>query len=251
MCKKIGVIGRKGGVGKSSLSVNISHAFAQLGFKVLLVDLDSQNDSSLFLGINKEDYNEFVFDDLFDKRKKPVLKNCMIEARDNLWLLPNDSLENVESELHRSSRIDSVLSHLFKDLDDMNFDIVLFDTAPTRNKVNDAVLCYVEGIILPVQLQSASVRSIGNIYEYLADMYITPDIIKAVIPNMFNATTNDSKENLEFINSFFEGQNIVTPAIPVRTRIAESGKHGKTVFEYDQEASEHFLSVVESLVELI
>lgn len=249
--KKIAVFGRKGGIGKSTSTVNISHAFSKLGFKVLLVDLDSQNDSSLFLGINKDDYNTYVFDDLFNKRNKPKLADCMIEARENLFLLPNNSLEDVESELHRNSRIDSVLNHIFEELNDMDFDIVLFDTAPTRNKINDAVLCYVEGIILPVQLQSASVRSIGNIYEYLNDMYISPDIIKAIIPNMYNQITNDSKENLEFVKLLFEGQDIVTPAIPTRTKIAESGKHGKTVFEYDQEASEHFLNVVESLVTMI
>jgi len=248
--KKLAIFGRKGGIGKSTVTVNLAHALTKIGMKVLLIDLDSQNDSSLFLGIDKEQYNKFVFDDLFNKRNPVKLRDTMIEARESLWLIPNDSLENVESELHRTSRIDNILNHLLSDLDDMDFDIILFDTQPTRSKISDSILLYCEGLILPVQLQSASVRSIGNIYEYLSDLYINPDIIKAVVPNMYNKITCDSKENLAFVKSFFE-QDIVTPAIPTRTRISESGKHGKTVFEYDQESTVQFMAVIEKLVTLI
>ncbi|MGF7058648.1 ParA family protein [Brassicibacter mesophilus] len=248
--KKVAVFGRKGGIGKSTLSVNLSHAFSKIGFKTLLIDLDSQNDSSLFLGIHKDQYNK-TFDDLFDIKNPTRLEDVIIEARENLYLIPNNQLEYVDSELHKSSRIDKILSHKLKDLEQMDFDIVLFDSAPTRNKINDAVLCYVDSLILPVQLQSASVRSLGNIYDYISEMYLSPSIIKAVIPNMFNSITNDSKENLAFLHEFFSEQDILTPEIPVRTKISEAGKLGKTVFEYDPEASEIFLKVVERVVSLI
>jgi len=248
--QKIALFGRKGGIGKSTLSVNLSHAFSKIGFKTLLIDLDSQNDSSLFLGIHKEQYNK-TFDDLFDKKNPTNLEEIIIEARKNLYLIPNNQLEYVDSELHKSSRIDQVLSYKLKDLEHMDFDIILFDTAPTRNKINDAVLCFCDSLLLPVQLQSASVRSIGNIYQYLSDMYLSPSLIKAVIPNMYNAITNDSKENLIFLKEFFSDQDILTPEIPIRTKIAEAGKLGKTVFEYDQEASEIFLKVIERVVSLI
>lgn len=250
MCKKIAVFGRKGGVGKSTLSVNLAHAFSKIGLKTLLIDLDSQNDSSLFLGITKDQYNK-TFYDLFDKKNPARLEECLIEARENLYLLPNNQIEFIEAELHKESRIDKILAHKLKDLDEMDFDIVMFDTAPTRNKINDAILCYVDGLILPVQLQAPSVRSVGNIYGYLHSMFISPDIIKAVIPNMYNATTNDSKENLQFLKEFFEEQDILTPAISVRTKIAEAGKAGKTVFEYDEEASEQFMKVIETIITLI
>ena len=251
MAKKLSIFGRKGGIGKSTVSVNLSFAFAQLGMKTLLIDLDSQNDSSLFLGISKEQYNKYCFDDLFDKRQKVKIEDTIVKARENLYLIPNNQLEYVDSELHKISRIDQVLNFHLNELDKMDFDVILIDTSPSRGKINDAVLCYVEGLILPVQLQSASVRSIGNIYTYLSEMYISPDIIKAVVPTMYNQTTNDSKENLAFLQEFFSEQDILTPPIPVRTKISESGKQGLSVFEYDQESSEHFMKVVERLVQLI
>lgn len=251
MSKKVSVVGRKGGVGKSTLSYNLASALAKMDFKTLLIDLDSQNDSSLFLGIQKEQYNK-TFDDLFDKRNPAKLEECIIPTgRDNLYLLPNGSLEVVDTYLHQTNRIDLIFKHILKDLDSMNFDYVIVDSSPTKNRVNDALLCWTDSIVLPVQLQGASVRSISNIYSYLTDLFLDPSIIKAVIPNQFNITTNDSKENLSFLEEFFEGQNLLTPAIPQRVKIAEACKQGKTIWEYDQEASSHYIKVVEAVVKAI
>ena len=249
--KVISIVGRKGGVGKSTLSYNLASALAKMDYKTLLIDLDSQNDSSLFLGIPKEAYNK-TFDDLFDKKNPSKLEECIISTgRDNLYLLPNSSLEIVDSYLHQTNRIDLIFKYVLKDLDYMDFDYVIVDSSPTKNKVNDALLCWTDSIILPVQLQGASVRSIGNIYTYLADLYLDPNIIKAVIPNQFNITTNDSKENLEFLEEFFEGQNLLTPAIPMRTKIAEACKQGKTIWEYDEEASSYYIKAIEAIVKAI
>ena len=249
--KVISIVGRKGGVGKSTLSYNLASALATMDFKTLLIDLDSQNDSSLFLGISKQQYNK-TFDDLFDKKNPTKLEECIIETgRNNLFLLPNNSLEIVDSYLHQTNRIDLIFKHILKDLDTINFDFVIVDSSPTKNRVNDALLCWTDSIVLPVQLQGASVRSVGNIYAYIADLFLDPSIIKAVVPNQFNATTNDSKENLKFLEEFFEGQNLLTPAIPQRTKIGEACKMGRTIWEYDQEVSSHYIKAIEAIVKAI
>jgi chromosome partitioning protein len=64
-------------------------------------------------------------------------------------------------------------------------------------------------------------------------------------------TTRDSKENLKFLEEFFAGQNLLTSAIPMRTKIAEACKSGKTIWEYDEEASSHYIKVVEAIVKAI
>lgn len=246
--KKLAVLNNKGGVGKSTVSVQLAHGLAKLDFNVLLIDLDGQNDSSLFLGFGAEDYDK-TFYDLIDSRSPANIEECIVSARDNLDLLPNDNVEQINAEFHRQSRIDLVMEDYLEGLEGLNYDFVLFDCGPTRTKVNDAVLCYIDKIIMPVQLEAASVRAVGNIYDYLADLRLSADKIAFVIPNMFDQRTNDAKENLEFLKDFFSDQpELLTPPIHRRVKITEAGKQGKTVFEYDQEAADQFFKVLEQVV---
>lgn len=249
--KKIAVLNNKGGVGKSTISVQLAHGLSKLDFKVLLVDLDGQNDSSLFLGFDNETYNNSFFD-LIDDRRPADLKNCIIEARENLDLLPNNNIEQINAEFHRRSRIDILIDESLEGVEDLGYDFIIFDCGPSRTKINDAVLCYIDKIIMPVQLEAASVRAVGNIYDYLADLRLSADKIAFVIPNMMDKRTNEAKENLEFLKDFFANQpDILTEPIQRRVKITEAGKIGKTVFEYDPEAADQFFKVLEQVVENI
>jgi len=249
--KKIAIINNKGGVGKSTTAVQLSHGLAKLDFKVLLIDLDGQNDSSLFLGFTEDDY-ENTFFDLMDNRYPADLEDCIINARKNLDLLPNSSIEKINAELHRSSRIDIIMQEILSDLENMDYDFVLFDCGPQRTKINDAVLCYIDHIIMPVQVESASVRAVGNIYEYLDQLRLSSDLIKLIIPNMYDARTNESKENLKLLKDIFSDEpEILTEPINRRVKITEAGRAGKTVFEYDQEAAEQFFKVLKKVVDKI
>lgn len=246
--KKIAVLNNKGGVGKSTISVQISHGLSKLGYKVLLLDLDGQNDSSLFLGIGEEMYNK-TFYNLIDKRNEVSIGDCIIEARENLYLLPNSNIQEINAEFYREARIDLVLSEKLQDLETMDFDFIIIDCGPQRTKINDAVLCYIDNIVMPVQVEAASVRACGSIYEYLADLRLDVDKISLVIPNMYDQRTNDAKENLEFLKEFFsEYEGIVSDPIFRRVKVTEAGKKGKTVFEYDEEAANQFFKVLERLV---
>lgn len=248
---KIAVLNNKGGVGKSTVAVQLSHGLAQLGFRVILVDLDGQNDSSLFLGINDSEYKK-TFYDLIDKRNNIEVKDCIINARKNLDLLPNSHIEEINAEFYRESRIDLILKEKLKGLENLDYNFIIVDCGPQRTKINDAVLCYVDKIIMPVQVEAASVRACGSIYEYLSDLRLSPEKIALVIPNMYDQRTKDAKENLDFLQEFFiDKDNIVTEPINRRVKITEAGKNGKTVFEYDEEASQQFFKVLERLVKNI
>lgn len=245
---KIAVLNNKGGVGKSTVAVQISHGLAKLGFKVILVDLDGQNDSSLFLGITEDMYNK-TFYDLVDKRGDVTLDECIIKAREGLDLLPNSHIEEINAEFYREARIDLVLDEKLKGLEDRGYDYVIIDCGPQRTRVNDAVLCYADKIVMPVQVEAAAVRACGNIYEYLSDLRLSSDKIALVIPNMFDQRTKDAKENLEFLQEFFATENdIVSEPINRRIKITEAGKNGKTVFEYDEDSANQFFKVLERLV---
>ena len=245
--KKIAVLNNKGGVGKSTIAVQISHGLAKLGFKVILVDLDGQNDSSLFLGVSSSEYKK-TFYDLIDKRNKININDCILNVRENLDLLPNSRIEEINAEFYREPRIDLILDEKLEGLETMDYDFVIIDCGPQRTKVNDAVLCYIDNIVMPVQVEAASVRACGSIYEYLADLRLSQDKIALIVPNMYDKRTKDANENLTFLREFFAEEDLVSQPISRRVKITEAGKMGKTIFEYDEESSAQFFKVLERLV---
>jgi chromosome partitioning protein len=244
---KCAVFNNKGGVGKSTIAAHIAHGLALGGYKVLLIDMDGQNDASLFLGFTSQDYKK-TFYDLFDGRKQTEFEECIIHARDHLDLLPSSQIDLINTELFKVSRIERVLEDKLKGLKGLGYHFVIIDCGPQRSKVNDAVLCYVDWLIIPVQLQAASVRAVGNIYEYLSDMRLDTGMIKLIVPNMFDQRTNDSKENLVLLKEFISDDDVLTEPIHRRVKIAEAGKLGKTVFEYDDESAQQFLSIVNKVI---
>lgn len=246
---KFAVFNNKGGVGKSTVAVHIAHGLAIRGKKVLLMDLDGQNDASLFLGFTSEDYC-FTLYEILTGRDGVNLEDCIVQARYNLYLLPARYIERVNDNLYKEPDISSYLSNKLCGLDSMGFDYIIVDCGPKRSKINDAALYFVDYIIVPVQVEAASVRAIGNIYEYLSDLGLDSDMISMVVPNMYDRRTSEGRENLEFIREFFADNDIVTDPIPRRIKIAESGKIGKTVYEYDQEVFKQFDGIAERLVKI-
>ena len=244
---KYAVLNNKGGVGKSTLAVHIAHGLAIMGKKVLLIDMDGQNDASLFLGFTSEDYNKSLYDIIIG-RETTSLSECIISARENLDLLPSQYIDQINGILYKEENVSSYLKVKLNDLTYMDYEYIIIDCGPQRSRINDAALYYVDGIIVPVQVEAASVRAIGNIYEYLSDLGLDSRLISLVIPNMYDQRTSDAKENLEFMKEFFADTELLTEPVHRRIKITESGKLGKTVYESDTESSKQFDLIVERLV---
>ena len=247
--QKYAVLNNKGGVGKSTIAVHIAHGLAIKGNKVLLIDMDGQNDASLFLGFTSEDYKKSLYD-IIVNQENTCLSECIINARDNLDLLPSKYIDRINGELYKEIDISCYLNNKLHDLEQLSYNYIIVDCGPQRSNINNAILHFVDNIIVPVQVEAASVRAIGNIYEYISDLHLNPDMISLVIPNMFDQRTSDGKENLEFMKEFFADTDILTAPINRRIKIAESGKMGKTVYEYDEESSKQFDHIVERLVSI-
>lgn len=163
-------------------------------------------------------------------------------------LLPSKNIEKINAELYKQININSYFNTNFKELEDMGYDYIIIDCGPQRSRINDAALYYVDGIIVPVQVEAASVRAIGNIYEYLSELQLDSQMVTLVVPNMYDQRTSDGRENLKFIKDFFIDTDVVTEPIHRRIKITETGKLGRTVYESDVETSKQFDYVVERLV---
>lgn len=247
---RLAIFNNKGGVGKSTIAVHIAYGLACKGERVLLMDMDEQNDASLFLGFTSEDYKKTLYDFLFEN-ENTTLKDCIIKARRNLDLLPSKRISYINERLYQEENLFLFLKNKFKDIDFKEYSYVIIDCGPQRSKNNDAVLYYVDRIIVPVQVEAASVRALGNIYEYLYDLGLSADKILQIVPNMFDKRTSDGKENLEFIKEFIDDSDIVADPIYRRIKIAEAGKFGKTVYEYDNTAVDQFEQLLQRLVFII
>lgn len=247
--KKYAVLNNKGGVGKSTIAVHVAHGLAIRGERVLLIDMDGQNDASLFLGFTSEDYKMSLYD-IIAGEKKPNLSKCILHARENLDLLPSKGIEKVNNILFKEPDIKSYLNVKLKELENAEYDYIIIDCGPQRSLVNDAALYYVDGLIVPVQVESAAVRAVGNIYEYLSDLGLNCEKITLVVPNMYDQRTSDGRENYELIRGFFADTDVLTEPIHRRIKITETGKFGKTVFETDLESAKMFDNVIERLVSI-
>ncbi|QNU66126.1 ParA family protein [Ruminiclostridium herbifermentans] len=247
--KKFAVLNNKGGIGKSTIAVHVAHGLAIKGKKVLLIDMDGQNDASLFLGFTSEDYKKSFYN-IAVENERVSLFECIIHARENLDLLPSRRIDLINLELYKEHNISSYLFNKLKEVESSAYDYVIIDCGPQRSRINDAALYYVDKIIVPVQVEAASVRAIGNIYEYLSDLGLDSTMISLVVPNMYDERTSDSKENLEFVKEFFSGSDVLTEPIYRRVKITETGKLGRTVYESDREAARQFDHIVERLVNI-
>lgn len=245
--KKIAFYNRKGGVGKTTCCTNTSYSFALMGKKVLIMDLDNQNSCSLFLGIDKSKYDK-KFDNIFIESDFNI-KDAIYEVKENLYIMPCGDLKAVESFLYSSSRPDIAFKKNLKQLEEMDFDYIFIDCAPATSKINDATLLYVDNLVIPVQLQTASVNAVVDIYDYLEDLDIDPDIIKLVVPNMYRKT-NDANVCLEFLKSKFDN-SLLTEAINLRTKITEATTVGIPAIEYDTGSQVEFMKIIEKVVEKI
>ncbi|MEW9124348.1 MAG: ParA family protein [Thermotaleaceae bacterium] len=257
--KRLGIYNNKGGVGKSTLTCNLGAGLGmKLGFKTLILDLDSQRDTSKFLGVTETDK---AINDIFEqedaKRKGRVVaneikvKHCIISnIRENVDILTNRGLKIIDAYIKETKRYDLVFGKLLRDLEEMNYDCVLIDCGPSQTSINDAILSYVDHILLPIQTEAASVEAVENVYEYLELLDLPETKVKFVVPNMFDVRLLDAKRNLERIHEYFKGKPhvIVTEPIQRRVKITEAGSLGKSVFEHDPETSQQILKALESVV---
>ncbi len=237
--RKIAVAMAKGGVGKTTTSVNLAHGLALLGHKVLLVDCDTQNQAALFLGV-KPDHGLYEFITAADEKGQPISKQAAITpVRQNLWLLAGGlklvELKNWLGEQPRQQR-QTLLSTRFAPRDG-TLDYLIFDCAPGWDILSVNILMAASEIICPVALQSPSLEGLKTFFGYLlsAQKLNSELQLKYILPTMFDKRTRHSLVVLKQLLKLFRKQ--VCDPIPYNVRLSEAPAAGKTIFEFDPRAA--------------
>jgi len=218
--RKIAILNFKGGTGKTTTAVNLSHALALRRQSVLVVDCDPQGSVADWLGIN----SKHTFFDLLSDTVK--LKECIYQARKGLDIIPSDkNLALIEVRLAKESDMEKAFQKSLATL--KGYDFVFLDCPPSMSILNLNALEYAKEVFLPVSMDYLSLRGVQQVVESLPE----GTEISKIVPCFYDQRTRKSKEILEDLQGFFKGK--VTSPIRVNVRLSECSSYHQTIFEYD------------------
>ena len=225
--RKICVTLSKGGVGKTTTSVNLSAGLALAGYKVLLLDTDTQGQSSYILGKKPR----AGLTELLTKELAP--EECIVRARKNLWLLSGGkSLAGVKRIIDRKSfGAEWTLSEVMKDLDH-RYDFIIIDTAPGWDQLIVNVLFYATEVLVPVALEvmplqglAEFMKSLGSIQKYRKEI-----VLKYIVPTFMDTRVKGPETIYAQLNKLYP-EYMCTP-IRYSSSLSEAPSYGKSIFEF-------------------
>lgn len=250
MAKIIAITNQKGGVGKTTTTVNLGACLATLGKKVLLVDIDPQGNTTSGVGINKADVAYCIYDVLINEvNPKDAIVDTAIE---NLKIIPATiQLAGAEIELvptiSREIRLKKSL-HLVKNM----FDYILIDCPPSLGILTINSLTASDSVIIPIQCEYYALEGLSQLLNTvrLVQKHLNTSLqIEGVLLTMFDARTNLGIQVIEEVKKYFQ-QKVYRTVIPRNVRLSEAPSHGQAIITYDPKSkgAEVYLELAKEVV---
>jgi chromosome partitioning protein len=234
MATVIAITNQKGGVGKTTTSINLAYFLSKAGKSVLLVDFDPQGNASSGLGVDKSELNLTMTDVITGKATLDQV--VVATAYKNLWLAPTTSvLANTEVELAQTEKRFSRLK-LAIDNSAIQYDFVLIDSPPSLSLLTINGLIASTYVLLPVQAEFYALEGLGQLLETmkLVRKGMNPHLeLLGVLPTMLDSRTTLSTQVHNEIKRHFPGK-VFTTTIPRNIRLAEAPSHGIPIGVYDK-----------------
>lgn len=256
MTKIISLVNQKGGVGKTTSSINLSASLGKLGKKTLLIDLDPQGNATTGLGINKGEIAYSVYDVLSEKCdiKKAIIKTKFT----NLSILPATiNLAGIDIELVEKAYQDSnfqkneQLKESLKEVKD-NYDYIIIDCPPSLGLLTTNALVSSNSVIIPVQCEFFALEGITQLLNtiIMTQTRLNPELkIEGVLLTLLDSRTVLGLEVVEEVRKFFK-EKVFNTIIPRLIRLVEAPSHGEPIIEYDplSRAAEAYLNLAKEVI---
>lgn len=234
MATVIAVTNQKGGVGKTTTSVNLAYYLAKFGHKTLLIDFDPQGNATSGLGIDKSQLAGTMSDVLTGT--SPLEKVIIETEFKQLWLAPTTSvLANTEVEL---ANVDRRFSRLKVAVESVgaNYDYIIIDSPPSLSLLTVNGLIAARFVLLPVQAEFYALEGLGQLLETmkLVRKGMNPSLeLIGVLSTMLDSRTTLSNQVHDEIKRHFPGK-VFEVTIPRNIRLAEAPSHGVPIGVYDR-----------------
>jgi len=234
--KIIAVVNQKGGVGKTTTTINLGAALAEMGFHVLLVDIDPQGNASTGLGIGREDRVLTTYDLLLDDAPlQDVVKRTDVEG---LWIAPaTTDLSSADIEMVANEKRSYLLHDALrqKAIDAYELDYILIDCPPSLSLLTVNAMVAAHSVLVPLQSEFYALEGLSQLLLTVRDIRQTanPELrIEGVVLTMYDARNNLSKQ-VEMDARDNLGDIVFQTIIPRNVRISEAPSYALPVLEYD------------------
>ena len=232
----IAITNQKGGVGKTTTSVNLSACLAYLGKKVLLIDIDPQGNATSGIGVNKGEIQGCIYDVLIDDEDvKNVIRPSKIETLD---VIPATiSLAGAEIELVSTISREVRLKHALQDVKE-HYDYILIDCPPSLGLLTINALTASDAVIIPVQCEYYALEGLSQLLSTvrLVQKHLNQDLyIDGVLLTMLDARTNLGLQVIEEVKKYFQDK-VYKTIVPRNIRLSEAPSHGEPIITYDSKS---------------
>ncbi len=252
MGKIIAIANQKGGVGKTTTTVNIAAGLAYLNRKVLLVDFDAQANATQGLGVISPKYKikAGVYDLIMEQCS---FEDCVKHLKEPpLDIIPS-TIDLAGADLQMSEYKTGRENFLKKQLDKVRdgYDYILIDCPPSLGLLNTNALTAADTVIIPVQCEYYALEGLTQLLSTirLVNKLFNPKLkIEGVLLTMYDAHTNLSKEVSQEVRKYFK-EIVYKTYIPRSVRFAEAPSRGESIFQYDvrSEGAKAYAAVVKEL----